>query len=376
MDSPFQFGKTVTGLAFVDRDEEMKNITSTLSSGNSMILISPRRWGKSSLVRKSMEESFLPNKNYHVVMLDLFRIRSEEEFFQEYAKEVIRSTSTGMEDIMRNAKSFFKNIVPRISVSTESMGGFSLQFDTKEMKENRSDILDLPENISRKKNKKIVVCVDEFQNLSAFDKPVAVKNELRSAWQHHRSVAYCLYGSKRHMMADIFNNAASPFYRFGTVLFLDKIEKKYWIPFISKAFERTKKSISIDFCERIADAMQNHPFYVQQLSHIVWSLTDTRVTPAVISEATERILEMNRPFLVRELESLSNGQVNLLRAVCHGEVRLNSSEVLKEYKLGTSGNVSKNKRILEELDIIDFDRAGIRFVDPVFELWFRNYVMG
>ena len=237
------------------------------------------------------------------------------------------------------------------------------------------EILDLPEIIAKKKKIKIIVCVDGFQNVLSYENSSALQKELRSSWQKHSNVTYCLYGSKRHMMSVIFNDSSSPFYRFGAVFFLQKIEKKYWIPFITRAFDRTKKSISSDHCEHIVNTMQDHPYYVQQLSHLVWIMTEKDVDSLIVSSALDQIIDMNKPFFIREFELLSGSQVHFLKAVCAGETHLNASEVLNKYRLGTSGNVSKNKRVLEQKDMIDINQTIISFVDPVFELWFRKYII-
>ena len=107
MISPFQFGKTVSGLSFTNRKEQLRTFTENLSSGISSILISPRRWGKTSLVKKSMDEVFKPNNKYLVVMIDLFRIRSEEEFLEIYATELIKSSTNKIEELIVNVKEFY-----------------------------------------------------------------------------------------------------------------------------------------------------------------------------------------------------------------------------------------------------------------------------
>ena len=375
MNTPFQFGKMVTGLAFTDREESLKLLSESLLGGISTILISPRRWGKSSLVYKCMNEVFSPKNNYRIIMIDLFRLRTEEEFLEAYAKEAIKCSAGKIEELLLNVKNFFKAIIPKITFSPGSTGDFSLSFDAKEIKKNRMEILDLPEIIAKKEKIKIIVCVDEFQNVLGYKNSSALQKELRSSWQKHSNVTYCLYGSKRHMMSVIFNDSFSPFYRFGVVFFLQKIEKKYCIPFITRAFDRTGKYISIDHCEHIVNAMKDHPFYVQQLSHLVWIMTEKDADSLIVPSALDQIIDMNKPFFIREFESLSSSQVHFLKAVCAGETHLNASEVLNKYRLGTSGNVSKNKRVLEQKDMIDIDQTIISFVDPVFELWFRKYIL-
>jgi len=375
MNSPFQFGKTVSGLAFTDRKDQLKTLTANLSGGISTILISPRRWGKSSLVKKCIDEYFADNNKYLVVMLDLFRIRSEEEFLEIFAMELIKSSTNKIEELILNVKEFFTTLIPKISLSVDSLKDISFSFDRQELSKNRAEILDLPQKIALKKKKKIIICIDEFQNILNYKKSEFIVKDLRSSWQNQPDVTFCLYGSKRHMMSGLFNDSSSAFYRFGSVVFLNKIEKQYWILFISKAFTNTKKNIPDNICGEIADLMDNHPYYVQQLSHIVWNLTEKETDSFIVSDALEKIVQMNSPFYIREFESFSSSQVNFLKAVSSGEVHLNSSENLLKYQLGTSGNVSKNKRVLMEQDIIDIDNAGISFIDPVFEEWFRNNIL-
>ena len=374
MSSPFQFGKTVTGTAFTNRKKQLKMLVDNLSSGISTILISPRRWGKSSLVKKCIEESFSKDKDYKIVMLDLFKIRNEEEFLETYATETIKCSIGKATETVLGIKELFKTIVPKISFSADSVSNFSISFDRQNIKSNRQEILDLPQRIAKKRKIKIIFCIDEFQNILNYNNSGLIIKELRSSWQNHQDVTYCLYGSKRHMMSGIFNDSNSPFYRFGSIIFLDKIEKKNWITFISDAFQRTGKEIDQIFCEEIADTMGNHPFYVQQLSHIVWNLTIKSVNKDIMNEALDRIIDMNRPFFIREFESLSNSQINLLKAISRNETSYNSSENLAKYKLGTSGNVSKNKKILRMRDIIEIDGLQISFLDPVFEEWFKQTV--
>ncbi|MCK5200061.1 MAG: ATP-binding protein [Spirochaetales bacterium] len=375
MNTPFQFGKMVTGSAFTDRKEYLKLLSENLLGGISTILISPRRLGKSSLVQKCMNKVFSTKDNYRIIMIDLFRLRTEEEFLETYATEAIKCSTSKIEEHLLNVKNFFKTIKPTITFFPGSTGDFSLSFDTTEIKKNRVEILDLPEMIAKKKKIRIIVCIDEFQNMLSYENSFALQKELRSSWQKHSNVTYCLYGSKRHMMSMLFNDSTSPFYRFGAVFFLQRIERKYWIPFIIRAFDKTEKHISADHCEHIVKAMQDHPYYVQQLSHLVWIMTEKDVDSRIISSALDQIVDMNKPFFIKEFESLSGSQVHFLKAVCAGETHLNASDILKKYRLGTSGNVSKNKGVLEKKDIIDIDQTIISFIDPVFEIWFRKYIL-
>ena len=158
----------------------------------------------------------------------------------------------------------------------------------------------------------------------------------------------------------------------SVVIFLNKISKEYWIPYIVDGFARTGKLISAGFAERICDTVQCHSWYVQQLSFFVWSNTDDVVTEDILNRQIQTLIDTNMPMFMNESESLSPAQIGMLAAVSNGEEKLNSQAVVRNYKLGNQQTITRNKKRLQELDIIE--RRGDRFVfvDAVYELWFRQ----
>ncbi len=102
------------------------------------------------------------------------------------------------------------------------------------MKKDSDDILNLAEKTGRENNLRFIVCMDEFQNISELENPLNIQKKMRSLWQRHRNVSYCLFGSKRHMMMDVFTSPSMPFYKFGDIISLDKIALNDWIIFIQK----------------------------------------------------------------------------------------------------------------------------------------------
>lgn len=335
------------------------------------MIISPRRWGKSSLVEHVTIAIRKEEKNTRIAMIDMFAVNSSEEFLEKFAREVIKASSTKWQEWVEISKKVFKNIIPKIQINADQVTGFNISFDWQELKKHADEILDLPEKIARRNKIKSVVCLDEFQSIAGFDDYEELEKLLRAVWQRHKLATYCIYGSQRHMMTGIFNNPAKPFYRFGDIIILEKIDRKSWMDFIGAGFTGTGKRISEDEAGLIADIMQNHPWYVQQLSHYVWNLTTKSVTKKDIYTATRELINANMPLYQREIEILSITQVNLLRAVSSGETRLTSARVMTEYRLGTPRNVSKNKAVLLNNDIINESNGRFSFLDPAFEIWFR-----
>lgn len=373
--SPFIFGTTVSISSFTNREKEVGKLYNNLTQGINTMLISPRRWGKSSLVEKVLVEIELKNETIKTVSIDLFSVGSEEEFLELFAREVIKASSSKWEDWISVGKDFFQQLIPKLSVGIDPVNDFSVGFDWKEIKKYREEILDLPEKISKKKNVKFVICLDEFQNLTSFDSYQQFEKSMRATWQRQKSVTYCLYGSKRHMMTDIFNNPAKPFYRFGDIMMLSKIKREKWISFIKESFKKGKKQISNENAALIPKLMCDHSWYVQQLAHYTWQKSNHEVKIENIVEALQELIYTNTPFYQREVEMISRGQLNLLKAIALKENKLTSIDMIEKYRLGTSANVVKNRNVLMNLDIIHEEEGKIEFLDPAFELWFKNYFL-
>lgn len=370
--SPFQFGKLAKKETFVNRESEKKRIASNFQSGINTILISPRRWGKSSLVKEAAETLVSKNRKIQFCFIDMFSIKSEEQFYEIFSSEVIKCSSAKMEEWARNGSELFKQLIPRFSVGVDPQNDFSVSLDWKEVGKHKGEILNLPQILAEKKQIRIVVCIDEFQNIKNFKDSDFLEKSMRSYWQHHHQVSYCLYGSKRHMMSEIFNEKNKPFYRFGDMMMLEKIEKEKWVGFIVNAFQTTQKNISEELAALIAEKMKCHSYYVQQLAHLVWTETEKKATREILQKSLDNLLNWNEIFYQREIEILSQTQINLLEAIINGVEQLTSAKVMKDYNLGTPRNVSKNRQILEKADIIDISGKKISFLDPAFELWFRK----
>jgi hypothetical protein len=308
-----------------------------------------------------------------VCSIDLFNIRNEEEFYSAYAREVIRSTSNKTGEWLTMGKRFLKRISPKFSFGIDPVNDFEMSFEMKNAAEDLKELLDLPERIAKSKRLHLVICIDEFQNMANFSEPTLFQKRLRSAWQHHSHVTYCLYGSRRSMLMHLFENRSMPFYKFGEVMYLDKIGKDDLVQFIVDRFRSSGKSIKPGFAGEIADLVQCHPYYVQQLSHITWINTQRGVTKEILEASVEDLINQNSIVYQKETDELSNTQVNFLRALSQGiNEQLSSQEVIRKYNLGTSANVNKIKDALDQKEIIDTTGKRTDFLDPAYKLWFQR----
>jgi hypothetical protein len=174
------------------------------------------------------------------------------------------------------------------------------------------------------------------------------------------------------MMADIFNNPNKPFYRFGDIMLLDKIKAESWQSFIENSFTNTGKKITSEAASKIIEYMQCHSWYVQQLAHYTWVITNKVATEKHVEEALEQVLNANMPLYQRETEDLSATQLQLLLAIVNGETKLTAVQTMNRYRIGTPNNILKNKQILMNKDIIDEKDGRYFLLDPVYEMWLRR----
>ena len=373
MEKPFVFGVATSGDNFTDREKETQRLPLNFTHGVNTILISPRRWGKTSLVKKVAQ--LAQTKTRKIVYLDIFSCRTESEFYRLFATSVLKQTSSKWDESVENTKQFLAHINPKISIGTDPMNDFSISFGYSMQDNAGNDILQLPEKIAIEKGIQIVICIDEFQQISDFEDSKTFQKKLRTVWQLQQHVSYCLFGSKKHLMNELFEKKNLPFYKFGDAIYLTKIETKYWIEYICKRFENTGKHISPELAKEICRLVDNHSSYVQQLAWLLWIRTTDIATEEQLTHALEDLLDQNNILFQSETENLSAYQMNFLKAVIDGiHSKFSSKEIILKYNLGTSANIVRLKSALLQKELIETDGKEIILADPVFGVWFKKEV--
>lgn len=368
---PFIFGIATSGDNFTDRKKESERLLLNFQHGVNTVLISPRRWGKTSLVQKVCR--LAQSDKLKIVYLDIFSCRSDKEFYNAFATAIIKQTSSKFEEWLDNAKLFLSRITPKISIGPDPMTDFSISLEMNPKSEDIDEILQLPEKIAQKKNCSIVICIDEFQQIAEFSDSKTFQKRLRTVWQLQKNVSYCLFGSKKHLMNELFENKSYPFYKFGDAIYLQKIGTQDWVEYICNRFSVTGKQISEQLAERICQAVDNHSSYVQQLAWLVWIHTDKIATEKDFESAYQDIIDQNTPLFEKQTESLTTYQMNFLRAVLEGvHSEFTKQEILNKYQLGTSANVSIVKRALEKKELIEIEKRKISIPDPILKEWLRR----
>ena len=348
MEAPFVFGVRVEGDAFTDRREETERLKANFTYGVNTILISPRRMGKTSLVDKVC--SLVEGDDIKIARIDAFGCRSENDFINAFATAVVRATSND----------------------------FSLSLEYNASNQTTEEVLKLPEVIAQSKGYRIVVCIDEFQQIGDFPDSLTFQKKLRGIWQLQSHVSYCLYGSKKHMMEQMFQNQSYPFYRFGDFFYLNKIGEEDWVEYICQRFEATGKHISENLAREICLVTDRYSSYVQQLAWFVW-LRTADATPATskdVQYGIDRLLDACEPLFIQQTEDLSAYQMNFLHALVNGvHTGFTQSAILANYRLGTAANITRLKKALIEKDLVMITAPKyLEMSDPILALWLKKRV--
>ena len=372
MEIPFVYGKIVADNDFTDREEETRKLVANFLSQTNTAIISPRRWGKSSLVNKAIESVSKSDRSILFVKINAFKCETPQDFYELFAKRTVEGISSSAEALLSNAKEFISRLLPKLSVSGPA-GQYEMSFGV-DLKNNPidEDILDLPQQIASKKKKKVVVCIDEFQQIGEFPGTDRFQKILRSHWQEQPDVAYILYGSKKHMMLNIFGEYGSPFYKFGDLMFLPKISGENWIAYIRDRFAQTGKSIPDAVAGHLAALVENHPYYVQQLAQYSWLRTDKVCSEEIVDASFQGMLDSLNLQFVNLMDSLTEKQRSFLCAVSDGVRNLSAVETLSRYRLGTSGNIRILKSALKKRDLIEETGRRVEIQDPVFNRWIQR----
>lgn len=265
----FVYGVAVSDYNFIGRERETKRLLENFKGGINVILMSPRRLGKTSLVKHVCNK--LDNKDIITVYLDIFGCKSEYDFYNKLTAEVLKQTASKSELWFEEAKEFLYRLTPKISFSPEPNSDFSISLGITPKTHTPEEVLQMAETIAIKRKKRIVICIDEFQQIGEMANSKQIQARLRTVWQHQKHVSYCLFGSKHHLMSSIFLHRSMPFFQFGDTISLNKIATEDWVEYIVSHFADGKRTISHALAEEICKFTENYSAYVQQLAWLVFT---------------------------------------------------------------------------------------------------------
>ena len=349
MENPFKFGTIVEAEYFTDRIEEVAYICQFVQSANHLVLISPRRFGKSSVVTKAIKQS-----GRQSITVNLQQVTSVADLSAKLLREFYKIHPV---ERVRHLITHFR-IIP--IVSTNALTGtmdvkFQPGVDGNMLLE---DVMTLIEKAYSEEDRLIVV-LDEFQEILDLDPNLDKK--LRSIMQNQKHINYILLGSQESMMTEIFEMKKSPFYHFGQLMRLGKLPREEFHQYLSERLARCFPEDCGELSDRILDYTGCHPYYTQQLAANVWQIAVLQPdNDDVFKAAIEQIVTTHGLDYERLWMNFNRTNKWILQ-------RLATNEALQSGDYRTSTVYSALKRLQKEGSVIYSDRYELE--DPFFKEW-------
>ena len=372
MQNPFHYGEIVTGDNFADREEELSTLVADLQGSARIFLVSPRRYGKSSLLANVIIR--LRRQGCLVAYVDLYKAPSLRTFAELYASTLTSAAQSKLDEKGRMMRRMAPVLRPKLSVSS-AQGGASVSFDVafegKEMQKNLRDVYDLPQQIARRKKRKFVVIIDEFQEIANLG-GAEMEKELRAAIQTHAQANYVFAGSKQEALLDMVRSKSRPFYQMGRIMMLGKIPRDRFVPFLLEKFHKTHYSASAETIHEVLETVEDFPHNGQFMCHELWEMkrTGKRVEKSDVGASLGRILDNNAPVYLSLWDTLSLLQRRVLAVLAReGTEGLYSRDKVTRYDLGTPASAQTAVKGLQKKGIVDRQNGTFFFSDVFFKHW-------
>jgi len=358
--NPFKFGSVVDEPFFTNRVNELKQIKQLLQSQNHLILISPRRYGKTSLILKAVNALKRP-----YLFLDLQLVTGIEDFAAQLLKRLYRIYP------FERIKQFIKNfrVLPALNVNPLT-NEVDISFQTVDKPAPLlEDVFNLIENLG-KQGKRPIVILDEFQEIFRIGNHL--DNQLRAVLQHHKQVNYAFLGSMESMMQDIFERKKSSFYHFGQMIPLGKIPYDDFYHYLVRGFEKKcvqKENIS----KKILEFTRAHPYYTQQLAFTVWENCSNNLPFAgQVNTAITLLIQIHDMDYERLWQTLNPTDKKVLIALSLQNRNILSETVVRKYGLPAVSTVFSSLQRMMKHGYIIKTNSGYEPDDPFFAQWIKR----
>lgn len=342
MENPFALVPYVSKDLFCDREKETESVLEYLLNGSNVTLISPRRYGKTGLIYRVFDEIKQRKINVNTCYVDIYATEKLEDFIKTFSEAVVASL-----DMKKGVKAFLlflAGLRPMLSYNPLT-GNPELTMTFLSDYEKRHTLASIFEFLE-KLDKKTIVAIDEFQQVRKYGNNMEAL--LRSYIQPLRNVQFVFCGSKKHLMAEMFTDARSPFYESTRCLYLEKIDREIYADFIVRMFAKGKKNITDEAVDFILDWTKAHTFYTQSLCNHVFLKSGKNIGLQNVLLSARQLLIENEQTFFQWRDLLTPLQWNYLKAVAKEQAvdKPFATSFIQKYNIGTSANSS---RILEAL---------------------------
>lgn len=367
--NPFQFGGLVDDPYFIDRKEELSEIKISLAQGQNMVIYAPRRYGKTSLIKRVARE--MEANGHPVVYLDFFRVYSKSRFIELYSQIILSKQTGGIEKALKWFKAQVTGLTPTVSLNQDGEPVFGIGYlQRKPTSEDIIQILKLPEKLYS--GRQVVVIFDEFQEIIRLNGE-SFEKEIRSVTQEQSHVSYVFMGSKTHLMLDMFSQKERAFYQSAKLYPLGKIPLVEMSKFITQGFLQSGLILKDDILALIFDLTENIPYYVQFLAAelFTWSQDSDQISEKDLMLVMECILNRQNDFYTELMDRISSNQKKVLRALSDQKTEILSKSVADQYFLSAPSSTQRALSGMMKPGVIEKQGSAYTFSDP----FFRKYLV-
>ena len=374
--NPFIYGEVVTATAFANRESERERLEQDLAEGQKVFLISPRRYGKSSLVRGVMKA--LAARRILTVEVTVAASSSYVAFLEAYAQALV-SAETPPSKLQRWTAELLNAVRPETRFDARGRGvppRFSVAFPAvrtaRETARLAAEVFALPARIAAARGQRMAIALDEFQTIASFDGG-NVEHALRAAVQEQRAVGYVFAGSEPSLMERMLT-PRRPFYKAGPVMRLEKIDEQTFADFIDARFAASGVRAEEGLGAAIVELAENVPYDVQRLAHETWDdVSAARRKTAGLDDlhlTLSRLLNQQHMVFEESWQRLTLAQRAVLRAIVLESGReLLSADVRSRHRLPGASSVQSAVAALVREDIVMKEDGRYVVNDSLYREW-------
>jgi hypothetical protein len=373
LDNPFRYGDVATGSYFTDRQVELAELEADIRNGQDVVIISPRRYGKTSLIFRAVEH--LRQDGTLIAYLDLFRSPTKDRFADHLADAIYGGLVAPIERVWQHAVGVFQKlpIQPKVTINPDGTPSFEFTAaqHSRDIDRTIESLLELPQRIADERKRRVALILDEFQEIVTIGPELPAL--MRSYFQLQPDVAHVFLGSKRHLMERVFTDVNQPLYRLAKPVTLRPISAEDFGVFIRERFAVTRQQITDDAVARILAIADGHPHDTQELCYFTWALAETErtaATPQLVDRALTRVIEAEDARFTTLWEQLSPHQRLVLTALSLEGGTVYSEAYRRRHRLGSAASVQRSLGRLVERELVEFSpQDGYRVPDVFLRAW-------
>lgn len=368
--NPFYIRELPLGAPFCNRQRELKELTSHAENKMNVVLFSPRRYGKTSLVKRVLDT--LNKKEIITVYADLLGVTSVEDIANRLATKVYHHTHT-KEVWFKKALKLFSSWRPVMRPDPESGVSFTVEpVSYKNPTLLLEETLKGLERLSQEHKEGCCVVFDEFQEITEIPNSVSIEGLMRSHIQQHSRIAYFFIGSRRKLLTDMFNERKRPFYKSALNYPLKPLPDRELTDFIIHQFKGGGKICPKPIAEEIVKLVKGYAYYAQKIGYSIYEIAGKTVTGKNLAEGLKILIEDEKIVYEMMLKALSVQQIILLVALAKEPTNAPfAAGYMSHHKLGSIGGVQGAIKKLISLDYIERSENIFQVVDPIFIIWLR-----